>query len=168
MLQPTVWDDPDLANVTPTERLLFIGLISLADDYGHISAHPMQLRKWIFGYDDFTTEQVREMRDHLLTSCRNLTLYTVEGQEYIHIANMDEYLPVRERRERRIRAGRTGRIHRESIVERDRSTCYLCGRELGATEITLDHVIPLARGGAHTEENLRVACRSCNSRKGAR
>jgi 5-methylcytosine-specific restriction endonuclease McrA len=33
-------------------------------------------------------------------------------------------------------------------------------------QITLDHVIPLTRGGAHTASNLRVACRSCNSSKG--
>lgn len=33
---------------------------------------------------------------------------------------------------------------------------------------SLDHVIPIAAGGAHTIDNLRVICRPCNSAKGAR
>jgi 5-methylcytosine-specific restriction endonuclease McrA len=60
------------------------------------------------------------------------------------------------------------KISRQAIIERDNSTCYLCHRHLKPTEITLDHVIPLVRGGTHTADNLRVACRSCNCRKGAK
>ena len=41
--------------------------------------------------------------------------------------------------------------------------CAYCG----ATEnMSIDHVIPLSRGGMHTEDNLLPACRSCNSSKG--
>lgn len=58
---------------------------------------------------------------------------------------------------------------RAEIVERDQSTCYLCGRiELTDEEIHLDHVVPLARGGAHTRDNVRVSCATCNLKKGAR
>lgn len=57
------------------------------------------------------------------------------------------------------------RVSREEIIQRDESTCYLCHRRLAWGEITLDHVIPLSRGGAHEAGNLRVACRPCNSRK---
>lgn len=57
------------------------------------------------------------------------------------------------------------RISRKAIIERDHSTCYLCDRVLSAKEITLDHVIPLTKGGPHTFDNLKVACRPCNSRK---
>ena len=43
--------------------------------------------------------------------------------------------------------------------------CVYCG----ATEdLTQDHIIPLIRGGPHTISNVAPACRSCNSRKGAR
>lgn len=34
--------------------------------------------------------------------------------------------------------------------------------------LTQDHVIPLSKGGSHTIENVVPACRSCNSRKGAK
>lgn len=45
------------------------------------------------------------------------------------------------------------------------SSCAYCG----ATEdITLDHVVPLKRGGSHGIGNLVAACRTCNSSKGAK
>ena len=44
--------------------------------------------------------------------------------------------------------------------------CAYCGKKPAA--LTQDHVIPLSRGGSHTPENIVPACRSCNSRKGAR
>ena len=73
------------------------------------------------------------------------------------------------RRRARIRSAPViERISRSAIIQRDGARCYLCGRELTLREVTLDHVIPLARGGSHTADNLRVACRPCNSRKGAR
>lgn len=43
--------------------------------------------------------------------------------------------------------------------------CWMCGRPYANT---IDHVIPLARGGSHWPSNLRPACKSCNSRKGAK
>ncbi len=33
---------------------------------------------------------------------------------------------------------------------------------------TMDHIVPTARGGRHTPDNVVPACRSCNSRKGDR
>lgn len=74
----------------------------------------------------------------------------------------------KQRRARKKGAPIVERISRSTIIKRDNSTCYLCSRKLEPPEITLDHVIPLVRGGHHTADNLRVACRSCNSRKGAR
>lgn len=59
-------------------------------------------------------------------------------------------------------------VHREDIIMRDASTCYLCGEHLERAAVTLDHVIPLVRGGEHSEANLKVCCLPCNLRKGAR
>lgn len=33
-------------------------------------------------------------------------------------------------------------------------------------DLTVDHIRPIAYGGSHKPSNLRVVCRSCNSRKG--
>jgi 5-methylcytosine-specific restriction endonuclease McrA len=44
-----------------------------------------------------------------------------------------------------------------------------CAYCLSSNEpLTMDHVIALSRGGSHTADNVVPACRSCNSKKGAR
>lgn len=42
--------------------------------------------------------------------------------------------------------------------------CWMCHKPAD----TIDHVIPLVRGGSHWPANLRPACRSCNSSKRSR
>lgn len=42
-------------------------------------------------------------------------------------------------------------------------TCQYCG---SSKDLTIDHIIPLSRGGENTFDNVTVACRRCNSRKG--
>ena len=52
-----------------------------------------------------------------------------------------------------------------AAVRRDGPACWLCG---SAGADTLDHVVPVARGGLTVAENLRPAHRTCNSSRGAR
>lgn len=44
--------------------------------------------------------------------------------------------------------------------------CVYCATRLDQNTATLDHVVPLARGGAHDPGNLVVACGPCNRLKG--
>ena len=47
--------------------------------------------------------------------------------------------------------------------------CTVCKRRFDdALRFTIDHVIPLVRGGEHAPDNCQLLCQSCNSRKGAR
>lgn len=41
--------------------------------------------------------------------------------------------------------------------------CVYCGRTMA--RLTMDHIVPLSQGGAHTLQNVVPACQSCNSRK---
>jgi 5-methylcytosine-specific restriction enzyme A len=43
--------------------------------------------------------------------------------------------------------------------------CHYCGREVGARRLTLDHVVPLIRGGTSVRGNVVPACKDCNSAK---
>jgi len=43
--------------------------------------------------------------------------------------------------------------------------CYYCGGEFAPKELTLDHVVPLVRGGKSTKGNCVAACKECNSKK---
>lgn len=46
--------------------------------------------------------------------------------------------------------------------------CVYCRRRLRIDEATLDHVIPLSRGGRDVPANVVLACRDCNDAKGDR
>jgi len=43
--------------------------------------------------------------------------------------------------------------------------CHYCGANVPPRELTLDHVVPLVRGGRSTKGNCVAACKECNSRK---
>lgn len=46
--------------------------------------------------------------------------------------------------------------------------CHWCRKRVKTVDVHVDHVIPLAKGGEHTVENLCVACESCNLSKNAK
>lgn len=48
------------------------------------------------------------------------------------------------------------------------SLCAYCGRFVEESMRTIDHKMPLSRGGLHSASNLAMACFSCNSSKAAR
>jgi 5-methylcytosine-specific restriction endonuclease McrA len=43
--------------------------------------------------------------------------------------------------------------------------CIYCGEK---KPLTMDHIIPLSKGGEHVKSNIVPACRSCNAKKGAK
>ena len=43
--------------------------------------------------------------------------------------------------------------------------CHYCGRKVGAEALTMDHVVPVARGGTSTKGNVVPACDACNKTK---
>ena len=66
-------------------------------------------------------------------------------------------------------------VSREKVFERDGGVCGICGQKIDLDfvaphplSLSLDHVIPLTKGGTHTYGNVQVAHYGCNSRKGNR
>ena len=43
--------------------------------------------------------------------------------------------------------------------------CYYCRRMVGRENLTMDHVVPLIRGGKSRKGNLVAACKECNNKK---
>ncbi len=43
--------------------------------------------------------------------------------------------------------------------------CHYCGQQVPPKELTLDHIVPLVRGGRTTKGNCVPACKECNSKK---
>ncbi len=57
---------------------------------------------------------------------------------------------------------------RRNIFKRDRFACQYCGVQPGSEELTLDHIVPRARGGESRWDNCVLACVECNKRKADR
>ena len=60
------------------------------------------------------------------------------------------------------------RLNRRNIFARDRNRCQYCGRRFPVAELSIDHVVPVSRGGGNAWDNLVCACVGCNTRKGNR
>ena len=58
------------------------------------------------------------------------------------------------------------KFSRHNIYVRDGNRCQYCGRRFSTSDLSLDHVVPLSRGGPSTWENVVCACLPCNVRKG--
>ena len=47
-------------------------------------------------------------------------------------------------------------------------SCVHCGKREPNIKLTIDHIVPLSKGGLHTMSNVQPLCKSCNSKKGNR
>ncbi len=59
-------------------------------------------------------------------------------------------------------------VYLEAVAERDNDICQICGQTCSVEDRSIDHKIPLTRGGNHTWENVQLAHRRCNARKNDR
>lgn len=57
------------------------------------------------------------------------------------------------------------KLTRENVFRRDKFCCQYCGIGLNASNATLDHVLPVSRGGKDSWENLVASCKKCNTKK---
>ena len=80
--------------------------------------------------------------------------------------NSEELTPAPELRSRR--SGNPRYISKDLkhlVWKRDRGVCRCCGTRRG---LNFDHIVPVARGGRATVDNLRLLCFACNQRAGIR
>ncbi len=59
-------------------------------------------------------------------------------------------------------------LTKHRLFVRDRQICAYCASRFVETELTVEHIVPVSRGGRHEWTNVVTACRSCNTRKGNR
>ena len=79
------------------------------------------------------------------------------------------------RRRARERNAFVAKVSRAKIYARDRWRCGICDRLVAQNRVaphplspTIDHIIPLSKGGSHEPSNVRLAHFICNSRRGDR
>jgi 5-methylcytosine-specific restriction endonuclease McrA len=91
-----------------------------------------------------------------------------ENQRFIHGINYDVAIPRVIRSLTYYKVPNFVKLSRKGIFIRDNHTCYICGRQLSASSLTLDHMKPSSRGGTHDWLNLVTCCKRCNGDKGDR
>lgn len=61
---------------------------------------------------------------------------------------------------------RERRFIKKQLINKQGAYCALCGKPLTRMEdITLDHIIPLSKGGTTIIDNCQLACLECNQKK---
>ena len=114
------------------------------------------------------------------------------GAEFKTLHNGNRYCSIRCRRRkfgrhrnisRDVRLRRNGKIDYsitlDKLIKRDRNICHICGEICNTTDYkrvdsyfiaresysSIDHLLPVSRGGTHTWDNIKLAHRRCNNNK---
>jgi hypothetical protein len=90
-IKPELWTDELLGSLPIEVRLLFIGLISNADDEGRFRAHPRGVRAAVFPFDDISVEQVDNWLNHLARKGRIVIYDDADGQRYGQVRKFKEH-----------------------------------------------------------------------------
>lgn len=98
----------------------------------------------------------------MLSAVRYFRTKGVDPQSY-YILDPAMTDPARVRRER----DKARQLRKSSwwTAKINRGICHYCEAKVPSRELTMDHVVPLARGGESTKGNLVPACVKCNQSK---
>jgi 5-methylcytosine-specific restriction endonuclease McrA len=72
---------------------------------------------------------------------------------------------VARKRRARLKSAVVEEVSYERILARDGYVCHICGGAVAPDDVAFDHVVPIARHGAHAEFNIKVSHAVCNKRK---
>jgi 5-methylcytosine-specific restriction endonuclease McrA len=81
---------------------------------------------------------------------------------------MSEWIDIRKDERHVAREREKARALRKStwwLQRLQEGVCHYCGKRVGADALTMDHVVPVARGGESSKGNVVPACLSCNKAK---
>lgn len=98
---------------------------------------------------------------------RLLQMMAVTGKRY-RIARPEVHREAEARRRAQKRYTEVEKIDFVEVIRSAGGKCGICGEPLDLFGTEIDHIIPLARGGAHVRSNVQAAHASCNRAKGAK
>ena len=95
MLHDSIWESKQFCLLTPSARLLYIGLITLGDDDGRLKGDPALLRSKIFPRDPaIKVEEVLEWLEEIV-ACGLIVRYSMSGDDYLVHPNWFKYQTLR-------------------------------------------------------------------------
>lgn len=127
---------------------------------------------------------VDSLQGHTCNECAVTFVATSKGNKYCSYNCMQRNVDRVKKLRRRRNAHKNGKVDSSiglgSLINRDDNTCYLCNEPCdgldyidtveghfiaGGSYPSIDHVIPISKGGTHTWDNVRLAHHYCNSVK---
>lgn len=127
-----------------------------------------RLAQWLSSYQvnkEKHRAQQKKYRSDLDVADRNRK----RAREW-QIANPDRVnMNINNRRSRFL--GAIGKITSHDVskaLETQKCRCFYCGCDVSGGVHTVDHLIPLSRGGTNLPDNIAIACKKCNTVKGAK
>ncbi len=79
---------------------------------------------------------------------------------------MDTERNIRDTRRARLAGNHVGAVDYDALRRLSDNVCYLCNKYVIEEDESFDHVHPISKGGPHSNENLKLAHRKCNTKKG--
>jgi len=119
-------------------------------DYRPLSYHPLSLWPWQEAVKAVFLERVNIVANYDRTVCSPSFEMAVPS-----VVSLKDY----------VKPARVPAFTRFNVFLRDRFSCQYCG---STEDLTFDHVVPRARGGRTSWENVTTACAKCNLQKGGR
>tara|TARA_R110001632_G_scaffold75535_1_gene171911 strand:+ start:932 stop:1408 length:477 start_codon:yes stop_codon:yes gene_type:complete len=90
--------------------------------------------------------------------------YTGDSTEICQAYRNKEKFPIRKHKNRRLMKNKNHKIN--LLMKRDGLNCFYCGKILGSSEMTVEHILSRSCGGNNHISNLALCCKGCNVEAG--
>lgn len=115
-------------------------------------------------------------RDKVVVTCLHCGKAGLRSQGAMFCSQRCSEKTAKRNRNHRIRAQGNGeRIYLGTLYRKCKGVCGICGEHVDQSlksphpeSASIDHIIPISKGGSHTWENVQLAHMICNSKKGNR
>lgn len=176
-VHPSLFTDEAWVSCSPLARVLYIGLLTEADDHGLFEWKPLQIKMRVLPADAL---DVGPLLDELIAADlvgrlesdgktlgairRYCKFQRPKKPTYVYAlpAEWGDYVGVKGDDE--------GESLRHRLWEQQDGACYYCSTDITHyskrhNSLEVDHIKPVSRGGSDDESNLCAACRACNRGK---
>lgn len=170
-IKPGFFKNEILADLPFEFRLLFVGLWTHADREGRFEYRPRRIKAELFPYDEISVEDGIAA----LVDGGFLFIYGIDGKEFVQVLKWGKHQNPHHKEVGSLIPAPPGHVDRvcegyiplsntirRRIYARDGQTCKECGAKHG---LSIDHIVPISKGGNSTDDNLQVLCLGCNVRK---
>lgn len=166
VLDPDIWKDDLMLELSPRQQLIFIGLVTLANDNGWVSGDSGLLSRKLTSFCKHMkkSEFEHDLRRILELMCSSWELAESSESCMKFSGVIRDFRRFIWRNPTRVEWQRLANILRPQVFERDEHRCVQCG---STDRLEVDHVVAIARGGSNDIENLQTLCLPCNRSKGA-